>query len=481
MVDRIVDITRSEEVELVIIAGDLFDRAIPPAEAIDLFDHALAELRATGATVVAISGNHDSPIRVSTHDRILAEAGVIIRGSISRSHEPALLPGGDGGPPIAIYAIPYLEPSVAAPILGEVDLEVIDLDSDVIEPEDLLHPDDVAAMTGSDPQASNNDGETFSNPTLFDALLEAATDRVEASEASSPERPEPTRKTSDPVTDQPSQPRRRRAGHHDVTAAVTRRIRDDLASRGRLRSIVVSHTFLTGGKSRDSERELSMGSLSTVGVNAFDDFDYVALGHLHGRQQFEGGRVAYCGSPLPYSFSEERDIKSVSVVDLGPRGELTVERIELNVGRPLRTIEGELEDLLISSRWVDTEPARVRAKLTDRRLPAQAMARLRQRFPHAVELRHTPPVEVRTDAPTPISQRRADDPVAVAQRFLAEIHNMSLDEADQQLLEDAFVAALDRDETETELHGTPAVVTADRATGGAAGASGDSHEVVAQR
>lgn len=72
VIDAIVDLTVATQVDAVIIAGDLFDRAVPPLEAVSLFDDAVARLRATGATVVAISGNHDSAPRVSVHDRLLS-------------------------------------------------------------------------------------------------------------------------------------------------------------------------------------------------------------------------------------------------------------------------------------------------------------------------------------------------------------------------------------------------------------------------
>ena len=94
--DRIVDIVRAEQVELVVVAGDLYDRAIPAAPAVELFDDTLARLRDTGASVVAISGNHDSGVRVGYGDRLLTRAGVTVRGSVARAAEPVLVPSTDG-------------------------------------------------------------------------------------------------------------------------------------------------------------------------------------------------------------------------------------------------------------------------------------------------------------------------------------------------------------------------------------------------
>ena len=117
----------------------------------------------------------------------------------------------------------------------------------------------------------------------------------------------------------------------------------------------------------------------------------MALGHLHGSQDLDGPRLAYSGTPLPYSFSEERHVKSVRLVELAADGSLAVERVPLEVGRPLRTVEGRLEELLRDPALEDARTARLRVRLTDESLPLQAMARLRPRFPHIAELRHLPP------------------------------------------------------------------------------------------
>ena len=109
-----------------------------------------------------------------------------------------------------------------------------------------------------------------------------------------------------------------------------------------MRSVLVAHTFITGGNPSESERELTVGQVDQVRMDAFDGFDYVALGHLHQGQAFDGGRVAYSGTPLPYSFSEQHHTKAVRIVDLAADGSLSVRVVPLGVGRALRTISGEL-------------------------------------------------------------------------------------------------------------------------------------------
>ena len=98
---RMVELAREGEVDAVLIAGDIYDRAIPPAEAVRLFNDTLVELRGTGAVVVAIAGNHDSHVRVSVYDPLLSAFGVSIRGDVRRAERPVIVipkrGGGAGG------------------------------------------------------------------------------------------------------------------------------------------------------------------------------------------------------------------------------------------------------------------------------------------------------------------------------------------------------------------------------------------------
>jgi exonuclease SbcD len=312
VLDRIVDICRQEAVDLVVIAGDLYDRAIPPAAAVALFTDTVRRLRADGAVVVAIAGNHDSHVRVAVYDELLTALGVSVRGDWRRSHEPLLVAPRQGGSPLAVYPLPFLEPLLDGPALARE-----------------------AGLAEADINAG-------------------------------------------------------RWRHQEVIDLALARIRADLASRPGQRSLLVAHAFVAGGRSSESERELSVGNLDVVGVPSFADFDVVALGHLHAAQELDGARLAYCGSPLPYSFSEEGQQKSVRLLEVNDQGLAAAQVIPLQVGRALRSLEGSLEGLLRDPELEEARPCWVRAVLTDDDLPRQAMVRLRQRFPHAVELRHRP-------------------------------------------------------------------------------------------
>jgi exonuclease SbcD len=106
--DHLVEVVRTEKVGVVAVAGDVFDRAIPPLAAIALFEETLLRLRAAGARVVVTSGNHDSAGRLGVNARLLDDSGVHIRTRVEGLAEPVIVEDAHG--PVAVYAIPYLEP-----------------------------------------------------------------------------------------------------------------------------------------------------------------------------------------------------------------------------------------------------------------------------------------------------------------------------------------------------------------------------------
>lgn len=368
-VDRMVEIAADQAVDLVVVAGDLFDRALPPANAVALFGQAVRRLLDTGATVVAIAGNHDSHVRIGAYDPLLAE-GVSLRGDIARGHEPLMVTPRSGDP-VAVYLLPYLDPSLAGPVLT-------------------------------------------------------------ATEPASESPPEPS-------DDEPDG-RRPRLTHDAVTRLAVERIRADLATRPGTRSVLVAHTFAAGGTTSESERELSIGNIDQVALDAFAGLDYVALGHLHGAQTFADGRIAYSGTPLPYSFSEEHHVKSVRIVELAADGTPSAETIPLGVGRGLATITGEIDTLLTDPVHAHAEPRRVRVFLTDRDLPLRAMERLRDRFPHVAELNHTPPgVAPRSDAVAPRAGQQVS-PMELLDGFWAAQTGDAPDPDQRRLLENAVAS-----------------------------------------
>jgi len=106
--DHLVDTVRAEKVDAVLVAGDIYDRAVPSVDAVELCEDALLRLNATGARIVLISGNHDSARRLGFGSGLLDQAGVHLRTRPGALARPVLLEDGHG--PVAVYGIPYLEP-----------------------------------------------------------------------------------------------------------------------------------------------------------------------------------------------------------------------------------------------------------------------------------------------------------------------------------------------------------------------------------
>lgn len=359
-VDQLVSAVTENAVDVVLISGDVYDRALPGVDVVGLLDDALVRLTGAGAKVVLTSGNHDSAIRLGFASRLLERGGVHLRTRLAELDQPLLLPldgtpaaGTAGGALLAIYGIPWLEPRLVASQLG-----------------------------------------------------------VEA------------------------------ASHFEVTRAATDLIRADLqrrSSHGTVHSVVLAHTFASGGISSDSERDLSIGGVGAVPLDLFDGFSYTALGHLHGRQSLSP-QVRYSGSPLAYSFSEAKHQKGGWLIDVGPAGVSSVTELAWDAPRKLAVLRGGITELLESGEHAWAEDAFCQITLTDAQRPAQAMERLRARFPDTLVLGFDPQGGTTKQAPS-YSSRMAEavDDLSVCCGFLDHVRGREPDPAERA----ALAAALD--------------------------------------
>jgi exonuclease SbcD len=297
-IDHLVEVVRTEAVDVVVVAGDVYDRALPSVDTVRLLNDAVERIVDAGARLLLTSGNHDSADRLGFGARVLERGGVHLRTRVEDITRPVLIEDDDG--PVALYGLPYLEPALVADALGA--------------------------------------------------------DR----------------------------------SHQSVLAAATARVAADLASRsGRTRSVLAAHAFVVGGQASDSERDISVGGVGSVPAQLFTGLDYVALGHLHGRQRINE-TVRYSGSPLAYSFGEARQRKGSWLVDLGAGGQTAIEAVDAPVPRRLEILVGELEDLLVDPRLATAESAWCQVTLTDAVRPRAAMERLRSRFPFTLVLSFAP-------------------------------------------------------------------------------------------
>ncbi|UBU10509.1 exonuclease SbcCD subunit D [Nonomuraea gerenzanensis] len=335
-VDHLVETVRAERVDVVAVAGDVYDRALPPVDAVALLDEALGRLRGAGARVVLISGNHDSALRLRFGSALFESAGVHVRTAPDQSWEPVLVDD------VAFYGIPYLEPE----------------------------------------------------------LVRAAWELPDRSHTAA------------------------------ISYAMTR-IRAD-AARHRA-SVVLSHCFVTGGQASDSERDISVGGVAHVPLQAFDGVDYVALGHLHGRQRMSE-TVRYSGSPLAYSFSEVGHLKGSWLVTLGEGAEF----VPAPVPRPVGRLRGELESLLTLPDYAAYENHWLQVVLTDAVRPKSAMDRLRARFPHTLALSFDPVGAAPAAQPVRLSGRPEAE---VALDFVREVRGEPAAPEEEDLLRQAIEAS----------------------------------------
>jgi exonuclease SbcD len=336
--DHLVETVRAERVDVVAVSGDVYDRALPPVDAVALFDEALRRLVAVGARVVLISGNHDSARRLGFGADLIDAAGVHLCTEPGRVGRPVVI--GD----VAFYGIPYLEPEL------------------VRDPWELAERGHTAAMA------------------------------------------------------------------HAMSL-----VRADLAARGG-RSVVLAHAFVTGGTASDSERDISVGGVAHVPVGVFDGVDYVALGHLHGRQRMSE-TVRYSGSPLAYSFSEADHVKGAWLVEIGTDGFAGAEFVPAPVPRPVGRLQGRIDDLLTSARHSGFEDHWLQVVLTDPVRPRDAMDRLRARFPHTLVLGFAP----EGGGPAPVSGPRqvGRSELDIALDFVREARGEPADDEERGLLAQA--------------------------------------------
>ena len=151
------------------------------------------------------------------------------------------------------------------------------------------------------------------------------------------------------------------------------------------KNILIAHQFVTGAVRCESE-EVSVGGLDNVDSSVFDDFDYVALGHIHGKQKIGRETVRYSGTPLKYSFSEKDHKKSITVVNVGADG-VSVSEIPLKPLHDLREIRGTYEELAYNTNCEDTNKYDyIHAILTEDYDIVNAFGKLQIRYPNLIKL-----------------------------------------------------------------------------------------------
>ncbi len=293
ILDEILKIIDDERPDAVLIAGDVYDKPVPSAEAVALLDSFLVSLAARDTEVCLISGNHDSPERVSFGGRLMAESGVYIAPVYNGAVEPLRFEDEFGA--VNVYMLPFIKPAHVRRFFTEREIE----------------------------------------------------------------------------------------SYTDALAVAVEAMGVDTASR----NVLVAHQFVTGAERCESE-EVSVGGLDNVDAAVFADFDYVALGHIHGPQQVGRKTLRYCGTPLKYSFSEVGHKKSVTVTELRGKGEVLVRTVPLKPLRDMAELRGSYAELSLKSFYAGQSFRNdyLHITLTDEEDVPDAMRKLGIIYPNIMKL-----------------------------------------------------------------------------------------------
>lgn len=348
---QILMIIDEEKADAVVITGDIYDKPIPPAEAVNLFDDFLVGLTKRHVQVFAISGNHDSAERISYAGRILRESGVHISPRFQGAIEPVTVRDAYG--PLHIYLIPYIHPSL------------------------VRHAFSSAAGASDNSKDGSLKERSDLSPARAEADTSGSSDEISGEESASAENSrsgEPGGQSGAALT-----PEKIATWTDAMRYLLSRSDVDPMA-----RNLAVAHQFVTYAGTQpelsDSE-ERHIGGLDNVDTSVFDAFDYVALGHLHGPQRVGRDTIRYAGSPLPYSFSEEHQKKSVTVVEIKGKGNVSFRLIPLRPKRVMKTVRGSFAELTDKAYTARLDPEDYyHVILTDEEDIPNALARLRTAF-----------------------------------------------------------------------------------------------------
>lgn len=289
---KILNVIDEQKAEAVVIAGDVYDKPIPPTEAVQLFDDFLFRLVERNLQILVISGNHDSPERIAFGSRFMDKSGVHMSQVYNGKNDLVELKDKYGK--VNFYMLPFVKPSNVRRFFEDEEIN-----------------------------------------TYTDAV------RVAVS-------------------------------HMNVNK--------------KARNVIITHQFVTGAQRSESET-IAVGGTDNVDSYVFDDFDYVALGHIHGPQNVGKNTVRYCGTPLKYSFSEISHKKSVTVVEMKEKGNVKVSTVELTPKLDMREIKGTYEELTFKKNYENTNTEDyLHIILTDEEDVADAVAKLRCVYPNLMKL-----------------------------------------------------------------------------------------------
>lgn len=267
ILDEIVALARQYQPDAVVFAGDIYDRSVPPVEAVALFDDFMTQLRAAlpNGEIMLISGNHDSAQRLDVFRSELSDRGIHMIGNppMQKGETIERVTLTDDFGAVNFYLLPFVRPGMVR--------NVVD---------------------------TKENGDNLSYPEAFSRLL-----------ALSPLNPDE-------------------------------------------RNVLVSHQFFLpdGGDAENIERAENevkqVGNVDAIPASLIADFDYAALGHIHKPMKVGSETLRYCGTPMPYSLSEENQQKGILMVEMGAKGDLQTTVLPLHPVHQVRKLRATREALL---------------------------------------------------------------------------------------------------------------------------------------
>lgn len=297
ILDRILELADTDSVDGVLIAGDVYDKAIPSEAATRLLDYFLVELSRRGIRVFLVSGNHDSDDRLNFGRTFFATKQVYISSVFDGTlHKESIA---DADTVVDVYMLPFVKASQVRHFFPDAKINTYD----------------------------------------------------------------------------------------DAVRVILQNTQLDKTHT----NILVAHQFVTGSGEdpvlggSESIGTQSVGLVEKIGCDCFEEFDYVALGHIHCPQRIGRDEVRYSGSPLKYSLREASDDKSVPLITVEADGTITIELVPLKPLRDLRHIRGTIKELLAKENVTRPEDF-IYATLTDEDIVNDAMGIFRQCYPNTVKI-----------------------------------------------------------------------------------------------
>ena len=345
---EVIDYAELIHPDSIIIAGDIYDKSVPSAEAVSMFDEFLTALSAIepAIPVLIISGNHDSAERLQYASGILKKHQIHLAGIAPRTQEE------------------YIEKVTLTDEYGEVNFYLLP----------FLKPAYVRRVFDEDIP------ETYS----------------------------------------------------EAVRCLIEREKIDFCNR---RNVLISHQFYTGKdnpQTCDSET-FSVGGIDNIDIGCVKEFDYVALGHLHGEQNVGMSHIRYCGTLLKYSVSESSHHKSLSVVTLKEKG--TSPQIELLPLHPLRDVQkkrGQLEEILKQAEEKEKDDY-ISITLTDEVEPYKPKEQLEKVFSHILEVR-VDNTRTRNKLQELDEELTIKDPLESFADFYQEMQGKEMGEEEQEIM-----------------------------------------------